>query len=315
MTPRQVPNDLGAEESLLGSFLLDPQEVFDNVATMININDFYQEKHRIIYRHLLDLKSKLQPVDLVTLTDSLRISEELERVGSVAYLIGLMGGEGTAFYALNYAQIVKHKSMLRDAIKLSSQLMQLAYDQSPIEDIVTVADKGILSLSKDNSRTEWLDAQQVAKNTKEKFDELMGTEGISGLPTGFKQLDEMTTGLHEGSLNILAARSSMGKTAMALSIAENVAFKQGKKVAIFSLEMPASQLGMRFVSSRSRIDLQRLQKPSLLGHYDFGKIDDVLADLSQKGIWIDESSSVTIQEIQSRARQLATRQDIDLVIV
>lgn len=313
---RQVPHSNEAEQAFLCSFLIDPDMCFETVAHEVDVNDFYTQKHRLIYRHLNELNFQGVDVDITTLMESLRVSNELETAGGPSYLVGLMQAEGTAAFVQSYADIIKKKSLLREAIKLSGQLMQAAYDEEEIDSVVKMGQDGLLKLIKENSKGEWKDANQTSEETKGQIEDYGRSEtGITGLPTGIKKLDDLTAGLHKGQMVTIAAASGVGKTTLALSVAIDVCFMQHKKVGIFSLEMPAKQLGIKMVSRVASIDSQRLRRPNMLGGDDRLKVFEALDMLAKQGLWIDDSGSVTIQQVQSRSNQLMAKYGFDLIII
>ncbi len=315
MESRTPPQNLEAEQSILGSILID-NEVFANIEGILNDKHFYKESHRKIYRSFSKLFQRHEPIDLVTVTEELRQTGELEAVGSVAYLIGLADSVPTAAYAENYAQIVAQKAILRDLISASGEIMQSAYDQAlPIEQILDKAETNIFELTTNKRKTFFESMGSLVNQTFTHIQELLDNpDPISGLRTGFKELDIMTAGLQPGSLNILAARPSMGKTAMALNMAQHVALREGKTVGVFSLEMSGVQLVTRMLCSEARVDMSRVANGQL-SERDFQRLANTAGEMTEAKIFIDDKSSLTIMELRSRARRLMSENDLGLIII
>ena len=250
-------------------------------------------------------------MDLVTLTEELRQTGELEAVGSVPYLIGLADSVPTAAYAESYARIVAEKAVLRDLISASGSIMQTAYDQAlPLEQILDKAESGIFELSS-NKRTHAFEGMpSLVADSFAQINELFtNPDPITGLRTGFKELDNMTAGLQPSSLNVLAARPSMGKTALALTIGQAVALREGTTVGIFSLEMSAVQLVMRMLCSEARVDMSRVRNGQLSDR-DFQRLADTAGRMSEAKIFIDDAADMTVMELRSRSRRLMAEHNL-----
>jgi replicative DNA helicase len=315
MESRLPPQNLEAEQSVLGSILLD-NEVFAAIEGTLSAEQFYKESHRKIFRVFEKLARRGEPIDLVTVTEELRQTGELEAVGSVPYLIGLADSVPTAAYAENYAKIVAEKAVLRDLIGASGQIMQTAYDQAmPLEQILDKAEASIFELSTQKRSHSFQNMQTLAHSSfkliQDTFD---NPEGFYGLRTGFKELDGLTGGLQPSSLNVLAARPSMGKTALALTIGQNAALRSGSGIGIFSLEMPAVQLVMRMLCSEARVDMSRL-KGGQLSERDFQRLADSAAKMSETKIFIDDNADLTVTELRSKSRRLMAEHGMGLVII
>lgn len=312
MESRTPPQDLEAESAALGSILLD-NEALVTLSDLLAPGDFYKERHRKIYAAMLGLYRAAEPVDSVTMTDSLRRAGELEAVGSVPYLIGLMESVPTAAYAESYARIVREKRILRDLIVVSGSIMQTSYDQHlPVGEILDGAERAVYALSHTGTTDSFRPAHDIIAENMAALNDLKG--GLPGLPTHFTELDKMLAGLQPGSLNVLAARPSQGKTAFALAIAKNVVLREGGAVGIFSLEMRDAQLMDRIVAAEGRVDMQRLRLGKLTDR-EFGRYTDVSARLTEAPIYIDDTSDVSIADLRSRARRLMSRHPLSLIIV
>ena len=315
MESRTPPQNLEAEQSVLGSILLD-NEVYAQIEGTLQAEHFYKESHRKIWRACERLFRRNEPMDLVTLTEELRQTGELETVGSVPYLIGLADSVPTAAYADSYARIVAEKAVLRDLISASGSIMQTAYDQAmPLEQILDKAESGIFELSS-NKRTHAFEGMpSLVADSFAQINELFtNPDPITGLRTGFKELDNMTAGLQPSSLNVLAARPSMGKTAFALTIGQAVALREGTTVGIFSLEMSAVQLVMRMLCSEARVDMSRVRNGQLSDR-DFQRLADTAGKMSEAKIFIDDAAEMTVMELRSRARRLMAEHDLGLVVI
>ncbi len=315
MDSRTPPQNLEAEQSVLGSILLD-NEVYAQIEGTLQAEHFYKESHRKIWRACERLFRRNEPMDLVTLTEELRQTGELETVGSVPYLIGLADSVPTAAYAESYARIVAEKAVLRDLISASGSIMQTAYDQAlPLEQILDKAESGIFELSS-NKRTHAFEGMpSLVADSFAQINELFtNPDPITGLRTGFKELDNLTAGLQPSSLNVLAARPSMGKTALALTIGQAVALREGTTVGIFSLEMSAVQLVMRMLCSEARVDMSRVRNGQLSDR-DFQRLADTAGKMSEAKIFIDDAADMTVMELRSRSRRLMAEHNLGLIVI
>jgi replicative DNA helicase len=253
---------------------------------------------------------------LVTVTEELRQTSELESIGSVAYLIGLADSVPTAAYAENYAKIVAEKAILRDLISASGQIMQTAYDQAmPLEQILDKAEANIFDLSSNKRSHNFQDMGGLVVETFDHINYLLSNpDPVSGLATGFKELDLLTAGLQPSSLNVLAARPAMGKTAFALSIGLNVALRSKQTVGIFNLEMSAVQLVTRMLCSEARVDMSRVRNGQL-SERDFQRLADTAGKLSEAKMFIDDNADLNIMELRARCRRLMAEHGLGLIII
>ncbi len=315
MESRTPPQNLEAEQSVLGSILLD-NEVYAAIEGVLTANHFYKESHRKIFRAFERLFRRNEPMDLVTLTEELRQTGELEAVGSVPYLIGLADSVPTAAYAENYAKIVNEKAILRDLISASGQIMQTAFDQAmPLEQVLDKAEANIFELSSNKRSHSFAGMGTLVTDTFAHINELFSNpDPVSGLRTGFKELDQLTAGLQDSSLNVLAARPSMGKTAFALTIGMNAALREGKTVGIFSLEMSNVQLVTRMLCSEARVDMSRVRNGQLSDR-DFQRLADTAGKMSDAKIFIDDSADMGVMELRSRSRRLMAEHDLGLIVI
>ncbi|UCH28034.1 MAG: replicative DNA helicase [Trueperaceae bacterium] len=304
-----------AEQSVLGSILLD-NEAFAVIEGLISAEHFYKEGHRKIFRAMDRLFRRGEPLDLVTLTEELRQSGELEGVGSVPYLIGLVDSVPTAAYVENYARIVLEKSTLRELISASGTIMQHAFDQMlPLEQILDKAESSIFELSSIKRSHSFIGMSTLVTDTFAHINELFSNpDPVSGLRTGFGELDLLTAGLQASSLNVLAARPSMGKTAFALTIGLHAALREKQPIGIFSLEMSAIQLVTRMLCSEARVDMSRVRNGQLSDR-DFQRLADTAGKMSEAKIYIDDNPDLTAMELRSRARRLMAEQGLGMIII
>ncbi|WP_337867783.1 replicative DNA helicase [Meiothermus sp.] len=312
---RVPPHNLDAEASVLGSVLLD-SEVLDRLEGLLAADAFYKEAHRKIWEAMVALRARRDPVDLVTLSEQLRMTGELENVGGLSYLVGLSEHTPTAAYADYYGRIVAEKWTLRKLIAAAGEAMRMAYDEEgSLEDILDTAGRKVLEVSTQGAKSEFQSMKELVHETFEHIQLLYENKGqVDGVKSGFRELDSMIGGLTPGSLNIIAARPSMGKTALALSMAQNVALRDGGSVAVFSLEMPAVQLVTRMLCSEARIDMNRLRQGQLTDR-DFSRLVDVAGRISEASILIDDTSDMTLMELRARARRLHAQHRLGLIVI
>ena len=303
------PNSIEAEQSVLGGLLLD-NNAFDRVGDLINKGDFYRHDHSLIFQHISNLIEQNKPVDIVTLAESLDISAELSSVGGIAYLGSLVQNTPSAANIRRYAEIVRERSILRKLIQTTSGLTESAFNPQgkSVDDLLDEAEAKIFQIAESNNHDKegFVAVKKVLPVIFDEIDELYSrdnTSDVTGVSTGFKDLDEKTSGLQRGDLIIVAGRPSMGKTTLSLNIAENVAIDIGLPVAVFSMEMSTKQLGVRLISSVGRIDQSRLRSGKL-DDDDWPRITAALGKLDPAPIYIDEGAGLTAFEVRQRARRL-----------
>ena len=312
---KTLPNNLEAERSILGAILLDDNAVLA-VFESLKSQDFYLDSHRKVYEKMLHLMNSSRPIDLVTLKEELQRSNELESVGGAAYLASLTDGLPRAINIEYYAQIVKEKSTLRRLIQISNETMARSYqDEEPAEEILQNVEKTIFDIASQQFHTGFTSISPVVGDVFKQIEELSNRKTpVTGLETGFADLDRMTAGLHPSDLIIVAARPGLGKTSLCLNIAEHVAIRKSKTVGIFSLEMSKEQLVKRLICSEARIDAHRINT-GYLNKEDWNRLSRVSGDLSETRIFIDDTASITIPELRSKARRLSLEHGLDLIIV
>jgi replicative DNA helicase len=312
---KTLPSNLEAERSILGAILLDDKAVL-TVFETLRSQDFYLESHRRVFEKMLLLMNDSRPIDLITLKDELQRANELESVGGAAYLASLTDGLPRAINIEFYAQIVKEKSTLRRLIQISSETMSRSYqDEDPAQEILQHIEKAIFDISKQQFRTGFSAISPIVSDVFKQIEELSNRKTpVTGLETGFVDLDRMMAGLHPSDLIIVAARPSLGKTSLCLNIAEHSAIRNKKSVGIFSLEMSKEQLVKRLLCSESRIDAHRVNT-GYLNKEDWNRLSQASGDLSDSRIFIDDTASITVPELRSKARRLSLEHGLDLLIV
>jgi replicative DNA helicase len=315
------PHSIEAEQSLLGALLLD-NGAFDKIADLVSAEDFYRDDHRRIYRHIVKLIDETRPADVVTIGDSIASSEDKERTGGPAYLAGLAQNTPSALNIRRYAEIVREKSVQRRLAHVATEIAESALVPSGKEvgQLLDEAEARIMEVGEKGTRgTQGFEQiQPVLARVFERIDHLYQQENksdVTGLPTGFVDLDRETAGLQEGDLIIIAGRPSMGKTAFALNIAEHIAVKEHLPVAIFSMEMGAAQLAQRLLGSISRVDQQKM-RTGRLSDEEWSRLSGAIGSLHDAPIYIDETGGLNALELRTRARRI-NRQcgQLKLVIV
>jgi replicative DNA helicase len=312
---KSLPNNLEAERSILGAILLDDKALF-TVFETLKSQDFYLDGHRKIFERMLDLMNNSRPIDLVTLKEELQRANELENVGGAAYLVSLTDGLPRAINIEYYAQIVKEKSTLRRLIQISNETMSLSYQsEEPAEEILQHIEKAIFDIAGQHFHTGFSSITPVVSDVFKQIEELSNRKTpVTGLETGFADLDQMTSGLHPSELIIVAARPSLGKTSLCLNIAEHVAIRKHRTVGIFSLEMSKEQLVKRLLCSEARIDAHRINT-GYLNKEDWHRLSRASGDLSETKIFIDDTATITVPELRSKSRRLSLEHGLDLIIV
>jgi len=308
------PHAMEAECALLGSMILDWQVIGEVVQILRGSDDFYAQKHAAIYHVLVELYDRSQSLDMVQLTQRLRDLGQLEQVGGVEYLLELAESVPSAASAAHYARIVRDKALLRGLIDSASRILYDAYHSGdPVGSQLDIAEQAIFRLAETGS-TE--DATELKVLLHELYERLETEEGrhVTGLETGFFELDKMTSGLQAGEMLIIAGRPSMGKTAFALNVAEHVAVSTRQPTAVFSLEMSKQSLAQRLLCSRSGVDSQKVRR-NMLSADDFQQLSLTVGELSEAPLFIDDTPGLTLLGLRARARRLAVRHDIKLIVV
>ena len=309
------PQSLEAEESILSAILIDNEVLFD-VVEVLSPDDFYKTKNRLIFTAIIELFSKNEPVDLVTLANALQGSGELSNVGGAAYLAEMVDKVPVAANALHYARIVHDKACLRRLIERSNAVIKRCYaDQSDVDDVLNYAESAIFEISENKIKPAFYPIGKIIETNIDMLEERQGNKAlITGVPTGFTKLDHMTAGFQGSDLLILAARPSMGKTALALNIARNAAIDGQVPTAIFSLEMSKEQLSLRMLCAEARIDSSRLRS-GFFSRDDWVKLTDAAGVLSEAPIYIDDAPDLSAMTIRAKARRLKMDKDLGLIFI
>lgn len=314
-SPNIPPQNTDAEASLLGAILID-SDAMVKVADSITSHDFYDQRHQRIYEAAKHLYEKHQPIDVLTLTDQLRSNDMLDSVGGAAYLTELTNYVPTAAHAEKYADIVAQKALRRRLIKASQNITGLGFDESKnLQELIEQAESQLFEISQRHVSQDLSSLEEVLSDSFDRLDELHKDKGkLRGVPTGFRDLDNKLAGLQKSDLFILAARPSMGKTALSLNLAHNVAVKAGVPVLIFSLEMSKEQLVDRLLAMESGVDAWALRTGNL-SDKDFEKIGQAMGNLSEAQIFIDDTPGITVSDLRTKARREAHQRPIGLIVV
>lgn len=312
---RLPPQNIEAEQAVLGAIFLEPSAL-TTAAEILQPDDFYRTAHQRIFHAMMKLADEGKAVDVVTVTEELAAANQLEDVGGVSYLTELATSVPTAANIEYYAKIVEEKALLRRLIRTAVSIAQDCYQrEDEVEVLIDEAEKKILEVAGRKNTGGFQNIRDVLFRTYDHIEKLHNRAGdVTGLATGFVDLDKITAGFQRNDLIIVGARPSMGKTAFALNIAQNVATKTGENVAIFSLEMGAEQLVMRMLCAEGNIDSQRLRTGTLTEE-DWGKLIMAMGSLSNAGIYIDDTPGIRVQDIRSQCRRLKQEKGLGMVII
>lgn len=318
-TSKIPPHNKEAEQSVLGSILIDKDAIL-KIIDLIGPDDFYYDIHKMIYEAMVDLYNRHDPIDLLTLANLLEERKQIDTIGGPAYLAELTSSVPTATHVFKYAQIVKNKATLRKMIKAGNVITGCGYDEDEnVEKLLETAEKEVFSISQTFLKDRFIHVRDILTQRYEEFSALHMAEDkekVKGIPTGYKSLDNILSGMQPADLIILAARPSMGKTALALSIIQKIAIEASKKktVGIFSLEMSREQLVDRLFCSILGVDSWKLQH-GRLDDKDFQNMGSVMDILNQAPIYIDDSVGTSISELRAKARRLQMEHGLDLIVV
>lgn len=318
-SPKIPPHNLEAEQSVLGSLLIDREAIY-KVLDILSPDDFYREAHKIIYETMRELTGKHEPIDIIAVANKLKEKKVLEDVGGQSYLSSLSNVVPTSSHISHYANIVQKKATLRRILSTATELTSLGYDEdTDVEHLLDKAERSVFSVSQKFHRHVFIPIKSLLEEAFERIDEIHKKSGqLRGTPTGFIDLDNVLSGLQKSDLIILASRPSVGKTALALDIARHVAVKSKIPVGIFSLEMSKDQLIDRLLCAEAGVSLWKL-RTGHLSHRgekdDFTRISEALGLLSESPIYIDDSAITNIMEIRSKARRLQLEHGLGLLII
>ncbi|NCO24422.1 MAG: replicative DNA helicase [Candidatus Infernicultor aquiphilus] len=312
---RNPPQNISAEQAALGSMLLQEEAILHSI-DILKPEDFYQKSHQIIFQCILDLFEKSRGVDLVTLTEELNRKNLLEKIGGVTYLTNLINSVPTAANIEYYSKIIEEKSILRHLINNTTKIISMAYEEK--EDAKILLDKAehlVFEISDRNIRQSFVPIKEIIQDSYEKIEDLYHREEfITGVPSGYEELDDITTGFQPSELIVVAGRPGMGKTAFCMNIAQYVSIYKNIPVAIFSLEMSKSQLVQRMLCSEARLDSHNLRKGRLV-EADWAPLSMAAGRLSSSSIFIDDTAGISCLEIRAKARRLKAQCNLGLVIV
>lgn len=312
---RLPPQNLEAEQSVLGSMLLDGEAII--VATdYLTPADFYRDAHQKVFQAICALTDRGEPVDLVTLAEELRQRNTLQAVGGQVALTTLANAVPTSANVTYYARIVREKAVLRSLINAATRIVTRSFEATgEVDEILDAAEQAIFEVARRSGPQGFAVMKEVLKDTFERIDQLWGNKGgVTGVPTGFSGLDQLTCGLQNADLIIIAARPSMGKTTLALNIAQHVAVNEKLPVAIFSLEMSKEQLAQRMLCAQAGIDSHRLRR-GFLSDEDYPKLTRAAGPLSAAPLFIDDTAALSIMEMRAKARRLKAEQGLNAVFV
>ncbi|TMW72026.1 replicative DNA helicase [Alteribacter natronophilus] len=312
---RTPPQNIEAEQAVLGAIFIDDEAIVTASERLVP-DDFYRAAHQRIYTVMLALSEKGEPVDLVTCTSELQTRKWLEEIGGVSYLSDLANAVPTAANVEYYSQMVEEKSLLRRLIRVATNIAADGYAaEDEVDAILNEAEKTILEVSHKKNTSAFKDIKDVLVEAYDNIEHLQHHSGeITGVPTGFNELDRMTAGFQRNDLIIVAARPSVGKTAFALNISQNVATRTDENVAIFSLEMGAEQLIMRMLCAEGNIDAQRL-RTGKLDDEDWQKLTMAMGSLSKAGIYIDDTPGVRVNDIRAKCRRLKQEKGLGMIMI
>jgi replicative DNA helicase len=312
---RLPPQNLDSEQAVLGSILIDRDAIIE-VADFLRAEDFYRQAHGRIYAAMLALFEHREPIDVVTVAEALERAGELEPVGGASYLSTLGNDTPTAVHVAQYGRIVERKALLRRLIQAAGKIAAIGYEDGPdIQESIDRSEAELFAVSQRRSGDSFSALRTLLHDAYDRLDYLHAHRGeIVGIASGFPDLDQLTTGFQASDLIVLAARPSVGKTSLALNIAEHAAVREGKTVGVFSLEMSKEQLVLRLLSSVAAIDSQRLRS-GFLEEMDFARIAPAMNALSEAPMFIDDTPAISTMELRTKARRLQAERGLDLLIV
>jgi replicative DNA helicase len=312
---RVPPQNIDAERSTLGSMLLDKDAIFRAVE-ILKPEDFYKDAHRLIFKAVTDLTAKNEPVDLVTVTEELRQKNILDSVGGIAYLTGLANAVPTAANVEYYARIVEEKSLLRSLIHAATEIVSNGYEGAKeVDKIMDEAEQAIFNVAQRRASRGYAPLKDILNTAFENIERMYETKGgVTGVSTGYNDLNRLTAGLQPSDLIILAARPSMGKTTFALNIAQHIAVVEKQPVAVFSLEMSKEQLAMKLLCSEAGVDNQRIRTGNLV-ESDWPLLSRALGRLADSKMYIDDTPGISVMELRAKARRIKAEDGLALIVI
>ncbi len=316
MSTRIPPHNIEAEQSIIGGLMLE-SDALDQVVDLVRAQDFYKPAHSKIFEVIQLLHTKSQPIDIITVSNALQAQGDMDTIGGPEYLVSLMTGVISAANIMTYAKIVKDKATLRRLIQINSGLIERAYNSDfvDVESFVDSAETEIFKLGENKTQSGLVGSMEIVKSSIQKIEELYKRKAeITGLATGFTDLDRLTAGLHGGELTIVAARPSMGKTAFSLNLATHIAVRQKKTVAYFSLEMGKESMMMRMLAAEAKVSMSEIRNGKIQDSA-WPKLINAAGALSEAPIFIDESAGLSPFEVRARARRLKAQHGLDVIMI
>lgn len=321
-TDRMPPQNIEAEQSVLGSLLIDKDAIV-KIADFLKPDDFYKDSHRTIFDAMLDLYEQREPIDILSLTSRLQEKKKLEQVGGRSYLTSLSNSVATASHVVHYGKIIQKKSTLNRLIKAATEIAQMGYNEDEsIQKLLDKAESKLFGVSQQFLKQQFASMRDLLHDAFDRIDELHREGGkLRGIPTGFFELDNKLAGLQKSDLLILAGRPSMGKTSLALDVARQIAVNQKIPIGVFSLEMGKEQLVDRMLCAQADVDSWKMRtgklsdKEDVGGQSDFSKIGHAMGTLAEAQIFIDDSPTANVMEIRTKARRLQTEHKIEFIVL
>ncbi|WP_291579777.1 replicative DNA helicase [Clostridium sp. UBA6640] len=312
---RSMPHNLEAEQSVLGSMLIDKVAIAAAAETLEG-EDFYRDSHKIIFKSIKELYQKDIPVDMITLIEHLRSTEKLDEAGGISYITEISGSVPSTANLTSYIQIVEDKAILRRLIRSATEIIETSYNkQDDVDAVVDLAEKNVFNISEKKNTSDFEPMNVVLERGFEEIERIYNNKGeTTGVPSGFKDLDEKTAGFQGGDMVLIAARPSMGKTTFALNLAQHAALRAGKSVAIFSLEMGKEQLAYKLLCAEANVDMTKLRTGDL-DERDWENIARASGPLADAKIFIDDTAGVSIMEMRSKCRRLKMEHGIDMILI
>ncbi|HNP74850.1 MAG TPA: replicative DNA helicase [bacterium] len=311
------PQNLEAEQSLLGALLIDKDSIV-KIADIITGEDFYEDRHGLIYETILELFEKKEAIDLLSLASRLNEKGLLEQIGGRSYLVTLTNQTPSAAHIVSYAQIIQKKATLRRLITAANNILELGYhEEKEVNEVLDKAEQSVFSVSQKYLKEKFTPIKEILTDAFDRIDQLHREKGqLRGLPTGFNDLDSLLAGLQKSDLIILAARPSVGKTSLALDMARNIAVKYKKSVGIFSLEMSKEQLVDRLICASAGVGLWKMRTGRLSENSDdFPRIGQAMSELAESNIYIDDFANTNVMELRTKARRLQMEHSLDLIVL
>ena len=314
-TERTLPHNLEAERSVLGAILIH-NDAFNVAAELVDSGDFFRDAHRRVFDKMVDLNERGQAIDLVTLKDELARSGDLDDVGGAAYIASLVDGVPRSTNVEHYARIVKERATLRNLIQSANRILTMAYRaEEDADTLLDQAEQEIFSIAEGNIHTGFVPLSDLVPGSFTAIEQLQEHKGLlTGVPSGFVDIDNLTSGFQPADLVIIAARPTMGKTSFALNVAQHVGIKTDRSVGLFSLEMSKEQLFMRMLTAEAEVDSHRL-RGGFLSEGDYGRLSTALGRLGDAKVFIDDSAGLGVLEMRAKARRLKAEHGLDLLVI